>query len=113
MATAFVCIQSYFHHEEYGQARTLPDAVRIVRRHLFRTSSLSASPSHASESDATELAGPVPAATEQAHAEAAPLEVQCAKRHPVKGLVKTLAYIVCLLFLLFIGLVVQELVTLK
>lgn len=57
------------------------------------------------------------AAAEQAHVEATPVDVQCAKRHPVKGFVKTLACIVCLLFLIplgyflcgFLGEVVKEL----
>jgi len=72
VATAFVCIQSYFHHPIFGQARSLPEAVRAVKRHGFRANRLTA-----------------------------------------KGIVKAFAYLACLLFLLFLGLVVQELAALK
>ena len=55
----------------------------------------------------------MPAATEPARAKDAPLETRCAKHFAVNGLVKTLAYVVCLLFLMCLGLVVQELLALK
>ena len=59
-------MQSYIHHETYGQARSLPDAVRIVRRHLVTARVLSGAASKAAE--AIELAGPAPPATaERAH----------------------------------------------
>ena len=55
--TAFIVqVQTYFHHPTYGQIRSLPDAVRVGKRHHS---------SSASESAVTANPAPISASTEQ------------------------------------------------
>lgn len=96
-----VGIQAYFHHPTYGQARSLPDAVRAVKRwHSSSTPVVNAS------------LAPTVATVKQDNAK---LEYQSASFDwpTAKAFLKAVAYILCAVFVLFSSLVIYYLVTMQ
>ena len=94
-----VRIQTYFHHPTYGQARSLPDAVKAVRRrHSSGASAVNAN------------LAPISAIVDNAKPEYQSAGFGC----PIaKAFFKVLAYTLCTLFVLFSSLVVYNMVTMQ
>ena len=94
-----VRVQTYLHHPTYGQARSLPGAVKAVkRRHSCGASAVNAS------------LAPTLATTNQDNAKP---EYQYAGFDCAKAFLKVLAYILCALFIMFSSLVIFNMVTMQ
>jgi len=92
-----VQLQTYLHHPTYGQTRSLPDAVKAVkRRHSSGASAVNAN------------LAPISATTKQDNAKP---EYQYAGFAYAKAFFKVLAYILCVLFIMFSSLVIYNMVT--
>jgi len=94
-----VRIQTYLHHPTYGQARSLPDAVKAVKgRHSSGAPAVNAS------------LAPTSAIVDNAKPEYQSAGFGC----PIaKAVFKVLAYTLCTLFVLFSSLVVYNMVTMQ
>ncbi len=94
-----VRLQTYLHHPIYGQARRLPDAVKAVkRRHSSGASAVNAS------------LAPTSATSNQDNTKP---EYQYAAFDCAKAFFKVLAYILCVLFIMFSSLVIYNMVTMQ
>ena len=91
--------QTYFHHPTYGQTKSLPDAVRAVkRRHLSGASAVNAN------------LAPISATTKQDDAKP---QNHYAGFDCAKAFFKVLAHILCVLFIMFSSLVIYNMVTMQ